>query len=413
MVAVARPNPASTRPVDLTSAAFQDHKYDWYRWMLEEAPVSTARISLLKVNLVARYEDCRAILADARFVRSRARARGKGGQSPLPFPMPRSVVALASSMIVEDDPAHRRLRNLVNKAFTARAVSQLSDRVEDLSLELIDGLDRNAPVDLLEAYARPIPARVICEMMGVDERDAEELHQVMSVLTQGLSGLSIMKTLLWDLRRATAFVRKLIAKKRADPGDDILSRLIAAEEAGDRLSEDELVAMTFLLIVAGFETTMHLVGNGAVVLMAQDDPRDRLAAEPGLWDSAVDELVRYRGPVHATKPVYATEDVELHGTTIARGTPTLPMLGAANMDPRAFEAPETFDVARTANHHLGFGFGDHFCLGRQLALMEARIALKKLFTRRPDVRLAIDPGELKLARLPGWHRYTQVPVVLG
>ncbi len=413
MVAAARPNPDTRQPLDLTSAAFHAHKYDWYRWMLEEAPVCPARISVLKVNLVARYEDCRSILSDARFVRSRARARGKGGASPFPFPLPGSVMALASSMIVEDDPAHRRLRNLVNKAFTARAVSRLSDRVEDLSHELIDGLDTSGPVDLLEAYARPIPARVICEMMGVEKSDADELHHGMRVLTEGLSGLGIVRTLFWDLRRTTRFVRTLIEKKRADPGDDMLSSLIAAEEAGDRLNEDELLAMVFLLIVAGFETTMHLVGNGAQVLIEHEDQRARLVAEPELWGLAVDELVRYRGPVHATKPVYATEDVELHGRTIARGTPTFPMLGAANMDPRAFERPETFYVGRSPNHHLGFGFGDHFCLGRQLALMEARIALKNLFERRPALRLAVDPSELELARLPGWHRYKALPVLVA
>jgi len=412
MTATTRPNLDSNRPVDLTSAAFHDQKYAWYRWMLEEAPVCTARISVLKVNLVSRYEDCRSILSDPRFVRSRARARGKGGASPFPFPLPGSVMALAMSMIVEDDPAHRRLRNLVSKAFTARAVARLSDRVENLTHELLDTLDRSGPIDLLEEYARPIPARVISEMMGVDKDDADDLHHSMSVLTRGLSGLGILRTVFWDLRRTTAFVRKLIAKKRVEPGDDMLSDLIAAEEEGDRLSEDELLAMVFLLIIAGFETTMHLVGNGTKVLIEHEGQRDRLRSDPQLWDSAVEELVRYRGPIHATKPIYAVEDVVLHGETIARGTPTFPMLGAANMDPRVFDDPETLDVGRSPNHHLGFGFGDHFCLGRQLALMEARIALKNLFERKPDLRFGVESSALEISHLPGWHRYKELPVIL-
>ena len=171
--------------------------------------------------------------------------------------------------------------------------------------------------------------------------------------------------------------------------------------------------MVFLLIVAGFETTLHLVANGVCTLLDHPDSIERLRAEPGLWDTAVDEIVRFRGPIHFTKPIYASEDVELHGRRIARGTPTFPVLAAANLDPRAFDAPDTFDVARAPNHHLGFGFGDHFCLGRQLALMEARIALRTLFERRPGLRLAVPPDQLKLDRLPGWHRYASLPVVPG
>ena len=331
----------AARPIDLLGPAFQQHKFDAYRWMLEEAPVCRGRISLLRVNLVARYDDCRALLSDDRFVRSRSRARGGRG-SPFPVPMPRSIRPLVRSMIVMDDPEHRRLRSLVNKAFTARAVARLSDRVEDLAHELADGLDPAGPVDLLEAYARPVPTRVIAEMVGVSKSDADELHAGMRVLTSGMSGMGLVRTLL-------------------DHPDSI----------------------------------------------------ERLRAEPGLWDTAVDEIVRFRGPIHFTKPIYASEDVELHGRRIARGTPTFPVLAAANLDPRAFDAPDTFDVARAPNHHLGFGFGDHFCLGRQLALMEARIALRTLFERRPGLRLAVPPDQLKLDRLPGWHRYASLPVVPG
>ena len=218
----------AARPIDLLGPAFQQHKFDAYRWMLEEAPVCRGRISLLRVNLVARYDDCRALLSDDRFVRSRSRARGGRG-SPFPVPMPRSIRPLVRSMIVMDDPEHRRLRSLVNKAFTARAVARLSDRVEDLAHELADGLDPAGPVDLLEAYARPVPTRVIAEMVGVSKSDADELHAGMRVLTSGMSGMGLVRTLLFDLRKTVRFVRQLIARRRADPRDDILSALIHAE----------------------------------------------------------------------------------------------------------------------------------------------------------------------------------------
>jgi cytochrome P450 len=401
----------ASRPIDLTGRFFADNKYDWYREALEQAPVCVGKISVMKLNLVLRYEDCRMLLTDDRFVRNRGRARGKGS-SPLPFPVPKSIAALSKSMILEDDPEHRRLRNLVNKAFTPRAVARLSDRVDELSNSLLDELETQSPVDLLAAYARPIPTRVIAEMMGLANDDVQELGYSLGVLSKGLTGFGLVRTVLWDLRGTAKFIRGIVARKRAAPGDDILSALIQAEEEGDRLSEDELLAMVFLLIIGGFDTTLHLITNGVRTLLEHPDQLDRLRAEPGLWDSAVEEIVRHRGPVHGTKLQYATEDVNLHGFTIKKGTATMPMLGAANHDPRAFEKPDEFDIARTPNRHLGFGLGRHFCLGRQLALMETRVALRNLIDRNPKLRLAVDPGQLEMARLPGWHRHMSLPVTM-
>lgn len=411
--AIVRPGFDASRPINLGGADFTEHKYDWYRWLLEEAPVCEGKISVLKIGLVARYEDCRLVLTDKRFVRSRGRARGKGSSNPLPIPMPKSVAVIARSMIYEDDPEHRRLRNLVNKVFTSRAVEKLSDRVEEISHELLDDLGEQNQIDILERYARPVPSRVITEMMGLRKEDVAPFQHAFGVLTKGMSGLRILRTLLWDLRAIDKFVRELIAQKRVAPSDDILSALIQAEEEGDRLSENELVAMVFLLIVAGFETTLHLITNGVRTLLEHPDQLARLRAEPELWDSAVEEIVRHRGPVHGTKPQYPTEDVTLHGHTLKRGTPVMPLLGAANHDPRVFEKPDEFDIARSPNHHLGFGFGMHFCLGAQLARMETRVALRNLFDRNPNLRLAVDPSQLKLAAVPGWHRHASLPIALS
>lgn len=401
------------RPIDLNSKVYQDNKYDWYRWMLEEAPVCQGKISVVKVTLVSRYDDCKMVLGDGRLLRNRGRARGKGS-SPFPFPMPKSIAALGQSMILEDDPEHRVHRSLVNKAFTPRAVARLSDRVEESSHQLLDELvDKEDPVDLLEAYSRPIPTRVIAEMMGISSEDADTFRRVMGVLSTGLTGARVVRTMFWDLRRAAKFVRGLIDRKRKNPGDDILSNLIHAEEDGVQLNDDEILAMTFLLIVGGFETTLHLITNGVRTLLEHPAQLERLLDDPQLWDSAIEEIVRHRGPVHGTKLQYAAEDMILHGVTLKRGTPVMPMLGAANHDPRVFEKPDEFDITRSPNHHLGFGFGPHFCLGRQLALMETRVALKNLFDASPDLRLAVDPGELEIARMPGWHRHVRLPVLFS
>ena len=398
--------------IDLASREFAEHKYERYRSMLEHEPACRGRISILRVNLVARYDDCRTVLTDPRFVRNRGRATGKGS-GPLPFPLPRPIAALARSMIIEDDPEHRRLRNLVGKAFTPRAVGRLAHRVEELSHELLDGLERRGGTfDLLDAYARPIPSRVIAEIVGVPKEEMEHFSKGMRVLASGFSGWSILRTLVWDLPSTTRYVRGLIARKGLEPGDDVLSELLRAEEEGDRLSHDEVLSMLFLLIIAGYETTQHLIGNGVRTLLEHPEQLARLRAEPELWDSAVEEIVRHRGPVQGTKPVYPTEDVEFHGVTFPRGSPTMPLLAAANHDPRVFAEPDRFDVARTPNHHLGFGFGAHFCLGAQLARMETRIALRNLVERSPNLRLAVDPSELVIQKAPGWHRHQSVPVAL-
>ncbi len=414
MSAVAiQPSFDASKPIHLSSPGFSEHKYAWYRWMLEEAPVAVGKITVFKLYLVARYDDCRMVLTDERFCRNRSRATGRGKQtSPLPFPLPKSIALLAGSMIQQDDPEHRRLRNLVNKAFTRRAVGLLEARVESLSHDLLDQLEPQREVDLLEAYGRQIPTRVIAEMLGMTKADMQPFTHCLRVLTEGFTGLGVVRTLLWDLRRATRLVREMVDRKRKTPGDDILTALIEAEHEGDRLSEDELVGMVFLLVVAGYETTMHLIGNSVRALVEHPEVLEQLRKEPALWDGAVEELLRHRGPVHGTKMQWAKEDVTLHGVTIPKGSGVMPLLGAANQDPRVFENPDEIDITRSPNPHLGFGFGEHFCLGAQLARMETRVALRNLFERNPELRLAVSPDALEIVPVPGWHRHAALPVVL-
>ncbi len=398
------------RPVNLASPEFAKDKYEWYERIREERPVFQTKISVLTVYTVSRYEDCTNVLKDPNVLRNRTTATGG---SRFPFPMPKSVQPLVQSMIQEDDPNHRRLRELVRRAFRPQAIEQLESQIDAYSHELLDGLARRDSFDLQADYARPIPIRMIGDMMGLSREAVPQFQKAIRVLSEGFNGLKVLRTLFLDLPGAVRFVRALLDEKRSMPGDDVLTGLIEAEDDGDRLTDDELVAMVFLLIVGGFETTLHLITNGVVTLLEHPEQLQRLKEDPGLIDSAVEEILRHRGPVHGTKPGYAREDITLHGMTIPKGKPIMPLLAAANHDPRVFEKPQTFDIARSPNRHLGFGHGVHFCLGAHLARAEARVVLRNLFERFPDLQLAVDPASLKLQAMPGWHRYDGLPVIAG
>ncbi|MEO2015893.1 MAG: cytochrome P450 [Fuerstiella sp.] len=397
-------------PIKLNSKKFNDNKYEYYTWLREEAPVYKGKVSIINAYLLSRYDDCVGMLKDSRFVRNRSTATG-GGR--MPFPMPKSVSLVAHSMILEDEPEHRRLRSLVHMAFTPRALARLEERIERLTHELLDKAERRGEVDLKQVYSLPIPVTVIGEMVGVSEEDMPKFMNGLYALTKGFSGWALFRTFFWDLRQTVKFVRGLIARKRADPQDDILTGLIQAEEEGEKLSEDELVSMVFLLIFAGYETTVHLITNGILTLLQHPDQLARLRAQPELMESAIEEILRYNGPIHGTKPAYAREDVTLHGVTIPKGSAVMPLLAAANRDPAVFENPDVFDIGRSPNHHLGFGHGIHYCMGAPLARMETKIALTNLLQRNPNLRLAVGPEQLRLQNLPLWHRYESLPVVLG
>ena len=405
------PKPSPLRqPVKLADQAFVDAKYAVYARMREEAPVCRVRMSGLEMFAVSHYQDCVDLVSDPRLARNRTTATGK---SRFPIPLPKSIKAVGLSMIVEDDPEHRRLRNMVNRSFRPKAIQSLGGQVQDFADEMLDSLQPRGRVDLLSDFCKPIPSAVIARMVGVSPDEMPTFQKSVRVLSDGMTGWNILRTFLWDIRKAAGFMRDLIHRKKANPGDDILTYLIQEEEEGSRLTEDELVAMLFLLILAGFETTTHMIANGVLALLQHPDQLERLRAEPALIDSAVEEMLRFCGPVHGSKPAYAIEDITLHGVLIPKGGAVVPMWGAANHDPDVFEEPERFDITRSPNHHLSFGHGSHYCLGSQLAKMEVRIAIQTLLERNPDLRLAVEPGDLRLQCMPFWHRYESMPVLLG
>ncbi|MEM7100979.1 MAG: cytochrome P450 [Pseudomonadota bacterium] len=398
-----------TKPISLTSKNFHQNKFETYAYLREHLPVHRASIFGLKIFVTARYDDCLTVVKDPRFLRNRSTVTGG---SRMPFPVPGSIKALAESMITSDDPEHRRLRSIVQKAFVPKNLHGMSDVVEDMAHDLLDKLDHGQPINLQSEYALTIPTAVIAQLMGVKDQEMDELRSSIRVLSEGLSGWNVIRTLAWDLRKTVNFVRELIARKRSQPEDDILSALIAAEEEGSRLSEEELISFTFLLIVAGFETTVHLITNGTVALLQHPDQLQRLIKDPELYGTAVEEILRYAGPIHGTKMNYASEDLEISGVQIPKASMVMPLLGSANRDEEVFEDAESFNITRDPNKHLAFSQGNHFCLGAFLARMETKIALKVLFERCPDLHLAVPEGSLTIQRLPGWHRYDELPVAL-
>ena len=404
-------------PPDLTSKEFANNKYQYFEWMRREAPVAHCKYVTGKAFVVSRYEDCVALLKDPRVVRDNRKIDTSSPLLPSFIPLPKSTELILHSMIGSDEPDHKRLRSLVHQAFTRKSMSELSDRIDKLTNTLLDEAEAKSnaegSVDLKEAYALPIPVTVIQEMVGVSDADMPRFYEGIEAIITGFSGVRIILTMLWDVPRLSSFLRELIDRKRENPGKDMLTGLIQAEEEGQKLTEDEIVSMVFLIIAAGYQTTVHLITNGVIALLQHPDQLAKLRANPDLIDSAVEEILRFTSPVYITELAYAGEDMQLHGVSIPKGKVVTACIGSANHDPEMFENPEVFDIERSPNKHLGFGSGIHACLGAPLARMEAKIALTNLLKRNPNLRLAVDSSELELETTPGLHSYKHLPVVLG
>ncbi len=333
-------------------------------------------------------------------------AQAIGGRGPLGPVEPPSMLAV-------DQPDHTRYRKLVSRAFTARAVAALRSRTEKIADELLTGLERRCDVDLMTEYASLLPATVIAEMLGAPVAMSRQFlawgAEAARSLDAGLS-LSEFRRSERGLRALQRWMEGHFAHLRAHPGDDILSTLVHAQSAEGKLTQDELTATAMLLLAAGFETTVNLIGNGTALLIAHPEQHDRLRAEPALWPNAVDEVLRLDSPVQRTGRV-AQRDTVLAGVRVPVGKPVMTLLGGANRDPEVFDEPGRFDVGRpNAGEHLAFSSGIHYCLGAGLARMEGTVGLQALFGRFPDIALAGTPHRRATRVLRG---YESVPVRLS
>ena len=401
------PDTATSDPLDLNSPDFLADPFPVYDRLRRESPVHRTRLAYMgdvDIYVLSRYADCVELTTDRRF------RRVVEGSAPLQIPESLRFMA-TDSMIMMDDPEHQRLRKLVSRAFTPRAVSLLADRVDTVTRELLDGFSAGQCIDVVTEYALPVPVTVISEMVGVPEDERGQFHDAMRLVIEGIAEYGIEKA-AEKMEGVIDYVRRLIARRRTEPADDILTGLIHASEDGDSLTEDEVVAMVFMLVTAGYETTYNLIANGLCTLLTHPGELERLKADPDLIGTAVEEILRYTGTIGGTKPNYATEDLQLHGVAIPRGAMVIPLLASANRDPEAFDNPDTFDIARDPNYHIAFSKGPHFCLGANLARMETRVAITNLITRFPDLTLAVDPAELQMVPLPFWRRLANLPVTL-
>jgi len=376
---------------DLASPAFKADPYPFYARLRDEAPVWRTTLRDRRTAwLVTRYDDVARVLKDDTFVKDKLNAMDPEQRAKTPW-MPDFLKPLERNMLDLDDPDHMRLRALVSKAFTPRLIERLRGRVEALCEELLDAMERKgerrAGAELIADYALPLPATVIAELLGVPVEDHAKFHRWSSRLVSVSSGRDMLRFLPAALS-FVRYLRKLVEQRRANPQDDLITALIQAEEAGDKLSKDELLAMAFLLLVAGHETTVNLIASGTLTLLEHPEQTEKLRGEPSLVKPAVEELLRYTSPVEMATERYAREDLEVADTTIPRGELVLAVLGSANRDERHFEDPDALDLARDPNRHLAFGRGGvHHCLGAPLARMEGQIAISAFLRRFPEARL--------------------------
>jgi pimeloyl-[acyl-carrier protein] synthase len=364
--------------------------YPTYRQLRAEDPVHHSPMGFW---VLTRYDDVVAALRDPRLAKE-AIAAFVAARFGAPVPI------TGLSMLDRDPPDHTRLRSLVSKAFTPRVVEGLRPRIQ----QIVDGLLTRAlekgSMDVIEEFAYPIPVNVICEMLGVPVEDHERFKGWSLDIARGLDSIllprdsEVPKRSVASRTALAEYFRELIAKRRASPRGDLLSALIAAEEAGDKLSENELLATCILLLIAGHETTVNLIGNGTLALLRHPDQLRRLRENPALIGTAVEELLRFDGPVQRTARI-PSEDVVIDGHTIAKGEMVMPFIGAADRDPAQFPDPDRLDIGRTDNRHIAFGWGIHFCLGAPLARVEGQLAINTLVQRLPSLALATDAPEFR------------------
>jgi len=424
------PHIHSTTPLDIAAVDFKAHPWPACAYLRAEQPVVRLPVrvhtSLDEAYLITRYEDAAAVLRDERFVkdvRSARDARHLG----VPW-MPRALKPLAHTMLDADGDEHRRLRTLVRDTFAPKHIAQLEPRVHELVSEFLDRMDRmdrlasadrSSMVDLVADFALPLPLTVIAEILGVPERDRLRFRHWFSSLigleTSSRPNVSALMKLpkILAMMRFLRFLRRLVAERRAHPGEDLISRLALVQEGGDRLTEDELVAMLGLLLIAGYETTVKLIATGVLLLLGHPDQLARLREEQGLIGSAVEELLRLATPVDVAMERYAREEVELAGVTIPRGALVLVAIVSANADETRFPEPERLDVARGENRHLAFGLGPHYCLGAPLARMEGRIAIEELIRRFPHLRLTVPIEHLRWRPSVSLRGLVSLPVSLS
>ena len=377
---------SQAQKVDIISSEFKADPFPIFAHLRRAEPVYRATLpDKTSVWLVTRYKDVYSLLKDGRFAKSRYNAMTPEQLRKQPW-VPPMFRPLERNMLDLDPPDHTRLRSLVHKAFTPRLIEQMQMRVQTVADELLDAVSQKGRMDMIGDYALPLPMTIITEILGVPTKDHDKFHKWSKVIVS-INQFNVNWRVIPVIWKFNRYLRNFFKVRRRDLRDDLVSALIQAEESGDRLSEDELLAMVFLLLIAGHETTVNLIGNGMLALLEHPEEMERLRGDPSLIQSAVEELLRYTAPVFMSTERYAREDVTIQGVTIRRGEMALGVIGSANRDEEVFDNPDKLDITREPNKHLSFGFGIHYCVGAPLARLEAQIAIKTLLARFSGLRL--------------------------
>lgn len=389
--------------LNIVSREFKADPFPLYARLRAEQPVCCIALpGFGQAWLVTRYDDVVEVLKDSRF------AKNPRNASKQPW-LPGFAKPLQRNMLDLDEPDHTRLRVLVHKAFTPSMVEQLQDRIQTIADDLLDRVPHKSPVDLLRSYALPLALTVIVELLGIPRQDRNRFHRWSKAMLKNPTKFNMLLALP-SLRAFMSYLQKLFRQLRCVPQAGLLTALVQAEEAGDRLNEDELLAMAFLLLIAGHETTVNLIASGTLALLQHPDQMERLHNNPSLIKPAVEELLRYTNPLETTTPRYAREEVTVAGVNIPRGALVLAAIASANRDETQFEHPDRLDIAREKNRHLAFGQGAHFCLGAPLARLEGQIAINTLLRRLPDLRLAVAAESLRWRATPTLRGLEALPV---
>jgi cytochrome P450 len=375
---------------DLAGVAHKRTADETYARLRAKTPVARVQLPIWNESyIVLRYADVSAMLKDNRLAKDPANALTAAQLKRMPSP-PKFLQPLTRNMLGVDDPDHARLKKLVQAGFTPRRMEALEVRAETIAHELINRIGTRGRFDLMADFAMPFPVMIISELLGVPLKDQARFARWSHTLLGADPTSWRMLLALPDIFRFLHYLKHLIAVKRASPADDMVSALVQIEGEGDRLSPDELMAMIAILLSAGHETTSNLIGNGTLALLQNQDVFEQLKTQPVKIASAIEELLRFSGPVEMSTPRYAREDVEIAGHLIPRGSPVFGVVHSANRDEAQFAKADHLDLNRSPNRHLTFGEGGHYCVGAALARMEGRIAFTAMMQRWPGLQLSDD-----------------------
>lgn len=394
--------------LDFTSEAFFRDPPKAIATLRMSGPVVATRFPLVGDVWITTTHDATAqVLKDGATFTLR---KEDGDIAGLRWWMPRYVRTIANNMLTMDEPDHTRLRSIVDEAFRRRAIVAMEPRIRAIADGLAGELFANEdPADLVQRYARILPLAVISELLGLPLADRLKFIAWANAMSSLTNVVSFFR-LLFAFRKMRAYLERQLQIARAQGGEGLIAELIQVEREGGQITPDEMVSMVFLLLAAGSETTTHLISGSAYELLRSPGLRDWLEQDWSRVGLAVEEFLRFVSPVQFSKPRYVRRDVEIEGVRLKKGDRVMVMLAAANMDPAMHDRPERLDLERKPNRHVSFGTGIHFCLGHQLARIEAACALEALFVRWPKLALAVDPAQVHWRRRPGLRAIAKLPV---